>query len=91
MCTITWECGATASFFTDAVSGMGYFRFTNLPEALSVELETPRYEDNGSEVQKVVAPRTHLLTRLGYKTEKSPAATTRLSTGRKHTAKWLTK
>lgn len=70
VCTITWECGATASFFTDAVSGMGYFRFTNLPEALSVELETPRYEDNESEVQKVVAPRTHLLTRLGYKNGK---------------------
>lgn len=70
VCTITWECGAIGKFFTDAVDKVGHFRFENLPKVLSVELQTPRFEDNGAEVQKVSAPRTHLLTRLGYKNGK---------------------
>lgn len=70
VCTVTWDCGAIGKFFTDAVDKVGHFRFENLPTTLSVELQTPRFEDNGTEVQKVSAPRTHLLTRLGYKNGK---------------------
>lgn len=70
VCTVIWECGAIGKFFTDAVDKVGHFRFENLPTAISVELQTPRFEDNGTEVQRVTAPRTHLLTRLGYKNGK---------------------
>lgn len=37
---------------------------------LSIELQAPRFEDDGSSIQRVSAPRTHLLTRLGYKNGK---------------------
>lgn len=40
------------------------------PEMLSIELQAPRFEDDGSSIQRVSAPRTHLLTRLGYKNGK---------------------
>lgn len=67
VCTITWECGAIGRFFTCATDKTGHFRFENLPITLSIDLQTPRFEDNGSSIQRVSAPRTHLLTRLGYK------------------------
>lgn len=70
VCTITWECGAIGKFFTSAIDKTGHFRFENLPEMLSIELQAPRFEDDGSSIQRVSAPRTHLLTRLGYKNGK---------------------
>lgn len=70
VCTITWKCGAIGRFFTSATDRTGHFRFENLPEMLSIELQTPRFEDDGSSIQRVSAPRTHLLTRLGYKNGK---------------------
>lgn len=70
VCTITWECGTVGKFFTSATDKTGHFRFENLPELLTIELQTPRFEDDGSSIQRVSAPRTHLLTRLGYKNGK---------------------
>lgn len=70
VCTITWECGAIGRFFTCATDKTGHFRFENLPMTLSIDLRTPRFEDNGLSIQRVSAPRTHLLTRLGYKNGK---------------------
>lgn len=67
VCTVTWKCGTVGRFFTSATDKSGHFRFENLPQLLDIQLKTPRYEDNGSSIQRVSAPRTHLLTRLGYK------------------------
>ena len=70
VCTITWECGAVGRFFTDAIDKTGHFRFENLPQIPDITLQTPRFEDDNSAIQRVSAPRTHLLTRLGYKNGK---------------------
>lgn len=70
VCTITWECGVIGKFFTSAIDKTGHFRFENLSEVLSIELQAPRFEEDGSSIQRVSAPRTHLLTRLGYKNGK---------------------
>lgn len=67
VCTIVWECGAVGRFFTDATDRVGHFRFEKLPSTLDVRLETPRFEDDGTPVTLMGAPRTHMLTRLGYK------------------------
>ncbi|WP_300703003.1 glycoside hydrolase family 95-like protein [Bacteroides sp.] len=70
VCTIVWECGTVGKFFTGAMDKTGHFRFENLPAMLSIELQTPRFEEDGTSIQKVSAPRTHPLTRLGYKNGK---------------------
>lgn len=70
VCTIVWECGTIGRFFTGATDKTGHFRFENLPRMLSIELQTPRFEEDGKSIQRVSAPRTHPLTRLGYKNGK---------------------
>ena len=67
VCTVVWRNGTVGRFFCSATDKTGHFRFENLPAPLEVFLETPRFEDNGQPLKRVVAPRTHLLTRLGYK------------------------
>lgn len=70
VCTIVWECGTIGRFFTGATDRIGHFQFQNLPNALSIELQTPRFEENEKAIQRVSAPRTHPLTRLGYRNGK---------------------
>lgn len=69
LCTITWECGTIGYFFTNATDKFGYFRFENLPASLSMELQTPRYEEQGDNKHKN-NHKSNALTRLGYKSGK---------------------
>lgn len=67
VCTITWECGATGYFFTGATDKLGHFKFENLPDTLSINLQTPRFEEDGKEIEYADKQRTNMLTRLEYK------------------------
>lgn len=68
ICTITWKNGTTGRFFTNAEDKLGYFRFENLPETLSVCLLPPAYElPEGEKEQR------NSLSRLGYKNGKITA------------------
>lgn len=67
VCTITWECGTTGYFFTGATDQLGHFKFENLPDTLSIDLQTPRFEEDGKEIEYADKQRTNMLTRLGYK------------------------
>lgn len=65
VCTITWKNGAIGHFFNSATDKRGYFRFTNLPEALSVNLQSPEFELPEGEKES-----RNSLSRLGYKNGK---------------------
>jgi len=65
VCFIEWECGAKARFFTHATDHTGRFLFENLPDTLSPMLITPRYEENGTSLEKNSQGKP--LTLLGYK------------------------
>lgn len=66
ICTITWKNGAVGQFFTGAEDKIGHFRFTNLPQALSVDLCSPLFETPEGEKASGTA-----LSRLGYKKGKT--------------------
>lgn len=70
VCTIEWECGTIGRFFTNATDKTGHFRFENLPDVLSIQLQTPRYEEDGESVERFKTVRTNMLTNLGYKNGK---------------------
>lgn len=62
LCTITWQQGTVGEFFQNATDKRGYFRFTHLPDTLSILLQTPDYVlDSGEKEQH------NSLSRLGYK------------------------
>lgn len=65
ICTITWKSGAVGQFFTNAADKRGYFRFSNLPDILSVNLQSPAFElVQGAKEER------NSLSRLGYKNGK---------------------
>lgn len=70
VCTIIWEGGTVGKFFTSATDKTGHFRLENLPETPSIELQAPRFREDGTDVQNAVEPGTNSLTRLGYKNGK---------------------
>lgn len=65
ICTITWKNGAVGQFFTSATDKRGYFRFSNLPDTLSVNLQSPKFELPEGEKEG-----RNSLSRLGYKSGK---------------------
>lgn len=65
LCTITWQQGTVGKFFQSATDKRGYFRFTHLPDTLSILLQTPRYELAKGEKEQRTS-----LSRLGYKNGK---------------------
>ena len=46
VCTIIWENGVEAQFFTNAVDKIGYFRFINLPRELQFKFVPPRFQED---------------------------------------------
>lgn len=65
LCTVTWKNGAVGKFFTNATDKRGYFRFSNLPEPLAIDLKSPKFEREEGKKE------THTsLSRLGYKNGK---------------------
>lgn len=68
LCTVTWKSGTRGEFFTSATDKRGYFRFTNLPEAISVTLQSPKFE-----LEKGEKETYNSLSRLGYKNGKITA------------------
>ncbi|MEG1005161.1 MAG: hypothetical protein RSO15_02635 [Bacteroides sp.] len=67
VCTIAWEGGTIGHFYTGATDKVGHFRFENLPDTLSISLQTPRFEEDGRIIEHLDKNRTNMLTRLGYK------------------------
>lgn len=65
VCTIEWEKGAKARIFVPANEKGGRFLFENLPDALTVRLLTPQYEENEAALD--YQPGVNKLTSLGYK------------------------
>lgn len=65
VCTIEWEKGVKARIFVPANEKGGRFLFENLPDALTVRLLTPQYEENEAALD--YQPGVNKLTSLGYK------------------------
>lgn len=79
ICTIIWKCGTVGRFFIDATDKVGHFQFENLPDMLSIQLQTPKFEGNEQETKaNLTPPRTHPLNRLGYKNGKITNADNRI-------------
>lgn len=64
VCTILWENGALARFFTPAGGNGGCFRFENLPDTLSPELSAPPYQRRITDSDH--QPGVNDLSTLGY-------------------------
>lgn len=66
ICTIKWKNGTIGRFFTSATDKTGHFQFSNLPEAIDIDLRSPEFE---------LTPGTkelhNSLSRLGYKNGKT--------------------
>ena len=65
VCTIEWEKGAKARILFLPTKKGGRFLFENLPDALTVRLLTPQYEENEAALD--YQPGVNKLTSLGYK------------------------
>ena len=65
ICTIKWKNGTKGQFFTGATDKMGHFKFTHLPDTLSIFFQRPQFE-----LEKGIKESHNSLSRLGYKNGK---------------------
>lgn len=65
VCTIKWKNGTEGQFFTGATDKMGHFKFTRLPDTLSIQFQHPQFE-----LPEGTKESHNSLSRLGYKNGK---------------------
>ncbi|WP_299580357.1 glycoside hydrolase family 95-like protein [uncultured Sunxiuqinia sp.] len=63
-CMVEWECGAQLTTFVHAEKPVGWYKFENLPEAVTVSLISPAYNRENEETG--ITQSKNALNTLGY-------------------------